>query len=78
MGASMKAWVLNAVGEIEYSDVSVPEPDSGEVLVKVMAAGICGSDVQRVYENGAHKMPLIIGHEFAGIIEGMVIRQMLL
>lgn len=66
----MKAWVLNAVGEIEYSDVSVPEPDSGEVLVKVMAAGICGSDVQRVYENGAHKMPLIIGHEFAGIIEG--------
>lgn len=43
-----------------------PQMQEGEVLVEVRAAGICGSDIPRIYETGAHRMPLIPGHEFAG------------
>jgi len=66
----MKAWMLNNIDEFNfYEDVPIPDINSDEVLLKVKAAGICGSDVPRVYKNGAHNMPLIIGHEFAGIVE---------
>lgn len=66
----MKACRLTEIGKIEYSEaVDKPEISNDEVLVKVKAAGICGSDVARVYKTGAHKMPLIIGHEFSGVVE---------
>ena len=66
----MKAWKLDSVGNINFYE-NVPEPALApdQVLVKVKACGICGSDVPRVYKNGAHKMPLIIGHEFSGVVE---------
>lgn len=62
----MKAWILQNIGEITYVDVPVPEPGDAEVLVRVKAAGICGSDILRIYRDGAHNMPLIPGHEFVG------------
>ena len=62
----MKAWVLHDTDDIRYEDVDMPRLRDGEVLVKVMAAGICGSDIPRIYKTGAHSMPLIPGHEFAG------------
>lgn len=65
----MKAWVLHGVNDIRYEDMARPAPDSGEVLVRVKAAGICGSDIPRVFVTGAHRHPLIIGHEFAGVVE---------
>lgn len=66
----MKALRLDDIGQLNmYDDISKPVLKPGEVLVRVKAAGICGSDVARVYENGAHNMPLIIGHEFSGYIE---------
>lgn len=43
-----------------------PEISGHEVLVSVKAAGICGSDIPRIFENGTHRMPLIPGHEFSG------------
>lgn len=66
---SMKAWVLHDINDIRYEDTRIPTLKSGEVLVHVMAAGICGSDIPRIYENGAHRMPLIPGHEFSGAVE---------
>ena len=63
-----KAWVLHDIGDIRYEEVDIPSPGDNEVLVKVMAVGICGSDVPRVYETGAHKMPLVPGHEFSGVV----------
>ena len=41
-----------------------------EVLVKVKACGICGSDIDRVENGGVHFLPIIIGHEFSGIVVG--------
>lgn len=66
----MKAWVLNDIGNIELKDIKKPEiANDEEAIVHVKAAGICGSDIPRIFDNGAHKMPLVLGHEFAGELE---------
>ena len=65
----MKAYVLHGVNDIRLEEVERPGPGEGEVLIRVMACGICGSDIPRIYQNGAHNMPLIPGHEFSGIVE---------
>lgn len=66
----MKAMVLHNVNDFRLEKAEVPVPDAGEVLVEVRAAGICGSDIPRVYETGAYSYPLIPGHEFAGVVIG--------
>lgn len=62
----MKAWILHNISDLRYEDTDIPIPKKDEVLVAVKAAGICGSDIPRAYHDGAHKMPLILGHEFSG------------
>ncbi len=62
----MKAWILHDIDDIRYEDIEKTNLDAGEVLVKVKAVGICGSDIPRIYRDGAHNMPLIPGHEFSG------------
>ena len=70
-GISTKAWVLHGVGDIRFEEAAEPRPADNEVLVAVKAAGICGSDIPRIYETGAHVHPLIPGHEFSGMVEKM-------
>lgn len=65
----MKAWVLEGIGDIRLENIDKPVLGENEVLVNVKAAGICGSDVPRTFDTGAHRMPLVIGHEFSGIVE---------
>ncbi|MBQ9549496.1 MAG: galactitol-1-phosphate 5-dehydrogenase [Lachnospiraceae bacterium] len=65
----MKAWVLHSVNDIRFEEPSLPVPKDDEVLIRVRAAGVCGSDIPRIFKNGAHKMPLIPGHEFSGVVE---------
>lgn len=67
----MKAWVLHGVNDFRFEERDKPIPKSGEVLIKVKAAGICGSDIPRAYETGAHVHPLITGHEFSGQVVGV-------
>lgn len=62
----MKAWVLRDIGEFHIEEREMKKPAADEVLIRVKSAGICGSDIPRVYRDGAHHMPLVIGHEFAG------------
>lgn len=62
----MKAAVLYGNEDIRYSEVAEPEVRSGTVKVRVRAVGICGSDIPRVLQNGAHYYPIILGHEFSG------------
>jgi len=65
----MRAAVLYSPGDIRLEDVAKPEPRENEVLLRVAAVGVCGSDLPRMLIKGAHKMPLICGHEFSGHIE---------
>lgn len=64
----MKAWVLHNIGNLKFDTVEEPAIQDNEVLVKVKAAGICGSDIPRIYRNGAYSHPLIPGHEFSGVV----------
>ena len=62
----MKACVLHAVGDLCCEDVPRPSPGAGEVLLRVAACGVCGSDIPRVFAKGTYHFPTIPGHEFAG------------
>lgn len=65
----MKAQILKKIGTIEYSEIERPVPKGNEALVRITRCGICGSDIPRTYRTGAHNMPLIPGHEMAGVVE---------
>lgn len=64
----MKALNLHGIGDLRYEEVPMPSPKPGEVLLKIRAVGICGSDIPRVYTKGTYHFPTVIGHEFAGEI----------
>lgn len=62
----MRAFVLHGINDIRPEEVKRPSPKEHEVLVEVRAAGICGSDIPRIYRTGTYSYPLIPGHEFSG------------
>lgn len=64
--AAMKAAVLYANEDIRYDEFETPEVEPGTVKVRVRVTGICGSDVPRVLDHGAHFYPVVLGHEFSG------------
>ncbi|MFJ1311397.1 alcohol dehydrogenase catalytic domain-containing protein [Agrobacterium sp. P15N1-A] len=71
----MRAWQFTGAGEpLQLIERDMPHPGPGEVVVKVSAAGLCASDVHLM--SGKHaellgKIPLILGHETAGVIDGV-------
>jgi L-iditol 2-dehydrogenase len=66
----MKAARLHSIGDFRVDNVETPTPKGYELLVKVGACGICGSDIPRIYEHGTsnQKYPMALGHEFSGTI----------
>lgn len=62
----MKAYVLHSVNDLRLEEVDEPVLQDNRVLVEVKAAGICGSDIPRIYTNGTYHFPTIPGHEFSG------------
>lgn len=72
----MKAYVKTKreYGAVEYKEISKPEPKADEILVKIMASAICGSDLHAYeYPPGYEFMnvPVVLGHEYAGIVEAV-------
>jgi len=66
----MKALVHTAPMQFEFRDVAQPKPDDEEVLVRVKACGICGSDVHGYTgKTGRRIPPIIMGHEASGVVE---------
>lgn len=66
---SMTAAVMYAPGDIRVERVPVPAIGPEEVLLKVAACGVCGSDIPRMNRNGGYVMPIICGHEFSAWVE---------
>ena len=66
----MKGLLLKKYMELEVTDLPKPEIGPNDVLVRVKACGICGSDVEQ-YKGamGSRGLPMIPGHEPLGIIE---------
>ncbi len=68
----MKALVLTAYNQLEYLDVPQPEAGPEEVLIRVAACGICGSDVHGMDGSSGRRIPpIIMGHEASGTIEAV-------
>jgi L-iditol 2-dehydrogenase len=69
----MQAVRVHGAGDLRLHDEPMPTPGPGEALVRVTAAGICGSDVHWWKEGHIGgdwiRTPLILGHECAGVIE---------
>jgi 2-desacetyl-2-hydroxyethyl bacteriochlorophyllide A dehydrogenase len=68
----MRALVHTAPMQFELRDVPQPQPDDEEVLVRVKACGICGSDVHGYTgKTGRRIPPIIMGHEASGVVESI-------
>ena len=74
----IRAAVLNAMGvpppysetkPISVETIELDDPGPGEVLVKMAAAGLCHSDLSIINGDRPRPMPMVIGHEAAGIVE---------
>jgi S-(hydroxymethyl)glutathione dehydrogenase/alcohol dehydrogenase len=66
----MKAAVLREVGKpLEIEDITIRKPKSREVLIRTMATGVCHSDVHFVRGAYPAELPIVLGHESAGIVE---------
>jgi L-iditol 2-dehydrogenase len=71
----MKALVLHGIGDLRVDELPKPKPGRGQVLVRVRAVGLCGSDVH-YYTHGrigdqVVTRPMIVGHEGAGQVAGL-------
>ncbi len=64
----MRAVVATADGTAELRDLPAPRPRAGELLVRVTAVGLCGSDVEKLRPGGAVD-GTVLGHEIAGEVE---------
>ena len=68
----MRAARLYGKEDLRIEDVPVPVAGPGEVLLRVKAAAVCGTDI-RMYKNGARgatpENPLVLGHEVSGVVE---------
>lgn len=67
----MHAIRLHTVGDLRHDRVSAPEPGPGEVLVRVEAAGICGTDRHILKGEFPSAPVLTLGHEFCGIVTAL-------
>ncbi len=64
---TMRAGVYREKGIVRVEDVPVPEVGDGEVLIKVAACGICGTDIKKIFYAYVPP-PQILGHELAGTV----------
>ena len=66
----MKALLLSRYRQLEITEVPKPQPGQDEVLIRVAACGICGSDVHGYDGSSGRRIPpIVMGHEAAGTIE---------
>lgn len=65
----MKAFVINQPLDAGVYEVEKPVPAADEVLVKVKAAGFCGTDIHTYKGEHPTTYPVIPGHEFSGVVE---------
>jgi L-iditol 2-dehydrogenase len=62
--APVRVAMYYANNDVRIEEMEKPSAGQGEMVVRVMASGICGSDVMEWYRR--HKVPLVLGHEIAG------------
>ena len=71
----MRALVIHEAKDLRVEQRDIPEPDKGQIRIKVATGGICGSDLH-YYNHGGFgtvrlKEPMVPGHEFSGYVESL-------
>ncbi len=67
-----RAALFHAAGEpLEVTEIDLEEPGPGEVLVRMAAVGICGTDLHVIKGEWRRPTPMVLGHEGAGIVEAV-------
>ncbi len=69
MSETMRAAVITAPGELETRAFAVPHAGAGQVRIKVAATGVCGTDLHLLHGAFGAQLPLVPGHEIAGVID---------
>ncbi len=64
---TMRAGVYREKGVVRVEEVPVPEVGAGELLIKVAACGVCGTDIKKIFQRYVDP-PQILGHELAGTV----------
>ncbi len=66
----MKAGVLLSVNDVNFTTIADPELEAGDMLLKVKAATVCGTDIRilRGRKTAGIRYPCVLGHEFAGVV----------
>jgi len=68
----MKALVLSAYKQLQLEDIPVPQPGDDELLIRIKACGICGSDVHGFDGSTGRRIPpIVMGHEASGLVEAV-------
>jgi S-(hydroxymethyl)mycothiol dehydrogenase len=61
--------VVPELGRLELLELSVDDPGPGEVLVRIEATGVCHTDLHVLETGFNHPLPVLLGHEGAGVVE---------
>lgn len=67
----MKAARFHGRGDLRLDELAVPDPQAGEVRLRPLAAGICGTDAHILHGEFPATAPVVLGHEVAGIVEAV-------
>lgn len=67
----MKAVLLTEIGKLEVKEIPTPTPGRDELVIKMLACGICGTDRHILLGEHPATMPLVLGHEFGGEVSAI-------
>jgi D-arabinitol dehydrogenase (NADP+) len=65
----MKALTIEQPNQARVVDLAIPQPGPDEILIRVMASGICGTDIHILRGEYLGDYPIVPGHEFSGLVE---------
>jgi len=63
--------VVRELGRLELAELQVDDPGPGEVVVRIEATGVCHTDLHVTNTGFGHPLPLLLGHEGAGVVEAV-------
>jgi S-(hydroxymethyl)mycothiol dehydrogenase len=63
--------VLTEIGRFGVEELDIDDPGPGEVRVRLEASGVCHSDLHVVQTGWGHQLPVLLGHEGAGVVEAV-------
>ncbi len=71
LGSRMKSICFHGCGDLRLDELAVPELRPGEVRVRPLAAGVCGTDAHILKGEFPASAPVVLGHEVAGIVDAV-------